>query len=212
MRDRADDAGVATPHYVMPASSASSQQGDLFGAPQPERRHRLFFALMPSAQEQQALARLADGLHAAYPQARWVRPARYHLTLHFLGESDGPRQDLIRTAMDAMRDWRADPVTITLDHLLCLGNPKNPALTLAALHPCEAVVSFWRGLQQRLLRAGFKQHIGRSFVPHLTLGYVPPRTAPVDVPALQLHPQAVHLLHGIEGEPDYERLGEWRLR
>ncbi|MEL1266360.1 RNA 2',3'-cyclic phosphodiesterase [Pseudoxanthomonas putridarboris] len=195
----------------MPAPHASSQQGDLFGAPQPGRRHRLFFALVPSEREQQALAELAEGLRPAYPQARWVRPARYHLTLHFLGESDEPRRDLIRTAVDAMGDWRADPVAIALDHLLCLGNPRNPALTLAALHPSEAVVAFWRGLQQRLLRAGFKQHVGRSFVPHLTLGYVPPRTAPVDVSPLVLHPQAVHLLHSIEGEPDYERLGEWRL-
>ncbi|KAF1723409.1 RNA 2',3'-cyclic phosphodiesterase [Pseudoxanthomonas japonensis] len=196
---------------LMPATPASSSQGDLFGSPQPGRLHRLFFALVPSAGEREGLRHRAEDLKAAFPQARWVRPERYHLTLHFLGESDGPREDMIRTARDAMQDWQPEPVGITLDHLLCLGNPKNPALTLAALHPSPAVVAFWRGLQQRLLRAGFKQHVGRSFVPHLTLAYVPPRTTPVDVPPVVLHPQGVHLLQSIEGEADYDVLGEWPL-
>ncbi len=196
----------------MSASSAPSQQGDLFAGPRPGRRHSLFFALMPSDEERRAISRLADSLYGAYPQARRVKATRYHLTLHFLGESDEPRLDLVRAACDAMQDWQAEPVAITLDHLLCLGNPKNPALTLASLHPTASVVAFWRGLQQRLLRAGFKQHVGRSFVPHLTLAYVPPRTAPVDVAPVVLHPQAVHLLQGIEGEPEYQQLGEWVLQ
>lgn len=157
----------------MPATPASSQQGDLFGGPQPGRLHRLFFALVPSPGECEALRHRAEDLKADYPQARWVRPERYHLTLHFLGESEGPRGDLVSSARDAMRDWQPEPLGITLDHLLCLGNPKNPALTLAALHPSPAVVAFWRGLQQRLLRVGFRQPLGRSFVPHLTLAYVP---------------------------------------
>lgn len=196
---------------AFPVTSAIHSQGDLFGGPQPGRLHRLFFALVPSEGEREGLRHRAEDLKAAFPQARWVRPERYHLTLHFLGESEGPRDDMVRTAHDAMHDWQPEPIGITLDHLLCLGNPRNPALTLAALHPSPAVVAFWRSLQQRLLRAGFKQHVGRSFVPHLTLAYVPPRTAPVDVPPMVLHPQAVHLLQSIEGEADYARLGAWSL-
>jgi len=195
----------------MSVRSASTPQGDLFGGPQPGRLHRLFFALVPSAGEREALRHRAEDLKAAYPQAHWVRPERYHLTLHFLGESDGPRADLVASAREAMRDWRPEPLGITLDHLLCLGNPKNPALTLAALHPSPSVVAFWRGLQQRVLRAGFKQHVGRSFVPHLTLAYVPPRTVPVDVAPMVLHPEAVHLLQSVEGEAGYAFLGEWPL-
>ncbi|MFT3668180.1 MAG: RNA 2',3'-cyclic phosphodiesterase [Pseudoxanthomonas sp.] len=195
----------------MPATPVPSQQGDLFGGPQPGRLHRLFFALVPSPGEGEALRHRVEDLRAAFPQARWVRSERYHLTLHFLGESDGPRDDMVAAAHEAMRDWQPEPVGITLDHLLCLGNPKNPALTLAALQPSASVVAFWRSLQQRLLRAGFKQHVGRSFVPHLTLAYVPPRTAPVDVLPMVLHPQAIHLLQSVDGEADYTRLGEWSL-
>lgn len=193
----------------MPASHASSQQGDLFGGPQPGRRHRLFFTLVPTEQERASLAALAERLRPAYPQARWIRPERYHLTLHFLGESDQPRPDQVRAAMDALQDWSATPIHITLDHLMCLGNPRNPALTLAALHPDEAVVAFWRGLRDRLLRAGFKHYVGRSFVPHMTLAYVPPRTEPVDVAPMRLSPRTVELLQSIEGDADYQVLGQW---
>lgn len=195
----------------MPASQAPTQQGDLFGGAQPGPRHRLFIALVPSVEEKKAVSRLADSLHGAYPQARRVKPERYHVTLHFLDESLQPREDLVRAACEAMDGWQGEPVVITLDHLLCLGNPKQPALTLAALHPDAALVAFWRGLQQRLMRAGFKQHVGRSFVPHLTLAHVPPRTAPVDVAAIELRPRSLHLIQSIDGEFEHQTLAEWPL-
>lgn len=208
---RADDARIAKPDPAMRASPAPSSQGDLFGTPPRAEQHRLFFALFPDDAEREALRRLADTLQPVYPRARWARPERYHLTLHFLGESDHLREDQVRAAREALRDFRAGPVEVVLDHLLCLGNPAQPALTMAALHPSQELVAFWRGLQQRLLRAGFKQHAGRSFVPHLTLGYVSPRVQPVDVPAVRLRPGAVQLVHSVQGQPDYDVVGRWPL-
>ena len=44
-----------------------------------------------------------------------------------------------------------------------------------------------------------------------TLNQQHSQAAPVDVPPVVLHPQGVHLLQSIEGEPDYDVLGEWPL-
>lgn len=187
----------------------TSPQGNLF-APAPAATHRLFFALFPDQAERARIQELAASLQSVYPDARWIRPDRYHLTLHYLGESDQRRDDHIRDAAAAMQGLpAADPFAITLDHLRALGNPRRPALTLAASGVSAPMQAFWQNLQERLIRAGFHRHIGRSFVPHLTLAYVDPEPALGAADPIVLNPREFRLIHSIQGQPDYEVLGRW---
>lgn len=189
----------------------SDHQADLFGSHPPARRHRLFFALFPDAGERMQLRQLAQDLGAAFPHARWIRPERYHLTLHYLGESDGRRDDLIARALQAVEGFQASAFAVELDHLLALGNPRRPALTLAARDVSPPLLRFWRSLQERLIRAGFKQHVGHAFVPHLTLAYIDPQPPAPPIAAVRLQPRGFRLIHSVEGEAEYEVLGQWEL-
>jgi 2'-5' RNA ligase len=187
----------------------TSPQGNLF-APAPVATHKLFFALFPDEAECADIQALATTLHAAHADTRWIRPDRYHLTLHYLGESDQRRDDHIRDAIKAVQALPdAEPFAITLDHLRALGNPRRPALTLAASAIPVPMQAFWRILQERLILAGFHRHIGRSFVPHLTLAYVDPEPALGMVDPIVLRPTEFRLIHSIQGRPDYEVLGRW---
>lgn len=189
----------------------TSPQGNLF-APAAAATHKLFFALFPDQGECERIQRLAASLQPAYPAARWIRPDRYHMTLHYLGESDQRRDDQIRIAIDAVQALpTAESFTVTLDHLRVLGNPRRPALTLAATGISPPMQAFWQALQQRLIRAGFHRHIGRSFVPHLTLAYVDPEPVLGAVDPIGLRPAEFRLIHSIQGQPDYEVLGRWPL-
>ncbi|MEJ1095120.1 MULTISPECIES: RNA 2',3'-cyclic phosphodiesterase [unclassified Pseudoxanthomonas] len=189
----------------------TSPQGSLF-APAQTATHKLFFALFPGPEECEHLRQLAASLHPAYPAARWIRPDRYHMTLHYLGESDQRRDDQIRDAVDAMRALPAtEPFTLTLDHLRVLGNPRRPALTLAASEISAPMQAFWQALQERLIRAGFHRHIGRTFVPHLTVAYVDPEPTLGAVDPVVLRPAEFRLVHSIQGQPDYEVLGRWPI-
>lgn len=187
----------------------TSPQGNLF-APAPAATHRLFFALFPSEAERERIQALATWLQASYPGARWIRPDRYHLTLHYLGESDQRREDHIRDAVNAARGLAAgEPFTIVLDHLRALGNPRRPAFTLAASDVSMPMQTFWKSLQEQLIRAGFHRHIGHSFVPHLTLAYTDPEPKLGPVEPIVLRPTEFRLIHSIQGQPDYEVLGRW---
>ncbi|WP_343227085.1 2'-5' RNA ligase family protein [Pseudoxanthomonas sp. PXM04] len=188
----------------------ANHQGDLFGGPSPPL-HRLFFALLPSASERMQVAGIVDGLRASHPHTRWVNPERYHLTLHYLGESSGPREDWIARAREAAEGFSGEAFHLQLDHLLPLGNPRRPALTLAAFSSSTELLRFWRGLQERLIWAGFKDHVGRIFVPHLTLGYSEPGPATPAVASVGLAPDGFVLIQSIEGQSDYTFLGHWRL-
>lgn len=188
-----------------------SQQSDLFGATRSEPLHRLFFTLLPNASEKAELSSLADGLHASHPRTRWVSPDRYHVTLHYLGESSGPREDWILRAREAVEGLVATPFLLELDHLIALGNPRRPALTVAASSASAALTDFWRGLQERLIRAGFKDHVGRNFLPHLTLGYSEPAPATPAVAPIVLAPAGFELIQSVEGQPDYQCLGHWPI-
>lgn len=186
------------------------RQEDLFGGP-PSPLHRLFFALLPSASERRKVADVAGGLHASHPHVRWVNPERYHLTLHYLGESSGPRQDWAVRAREAADGFTGEAFELELDHLLPLGNPRRPALTLAGASPSPDLIRFWRSLQERLIRAGFKDHVGRGFIPHLTLGYSEPQPATPAVPPILLAPTGFVLVQSVEGQADYSFLGQWPL-
>jgi RNA 2',3'-cyclic 3'-phosphodiesterase len=189
----------------------TSPQGNLF-APAPVATHKLFFALFPQDAECDRIQALATTLQPAYPAARWIRPDRYHLTLHYLGESDQRRDDHIRDALRAVQGLpAAAPFAITLDHLRALGNPRRPALTLAASDIPAPMQAFWQTLQERLIRAGFHRHIGRSFVPHLTLAYADPEPALEPVDPIVLRPAEFRLIHSVQGHPDYDVLGRWPL-
>lgn len=185
-------------------------QDDLFGgAPQP--LHRLFFAFRPSPSEREQVTGVAERLHASHPRTRWVSPDRYHVTLHYLGESSGPREDWGLRAREAAEGFAATPFLLELDHLIALGNPRRPALTVAASSASAALTDFWRGLQERLIRAGFKDHVGRNFLPHLTLGYSEPAPATPAVAPIVLAPAGFELIQSVEGQPDYQCLGHWPI-
>jgi RNA 2',3'-cyclic 3'-phosphodiesterase len=203
--------GIIGSLFCKHTDTMSLTQGNLFSPPPSATLHRLFFALLPSDQEREQLLEIAGSLHPAFPGARWIRPQRYHLTLHYLGESAGRREPHVQAARAAASGLQAAPFTITLDHLRMLGNPANPALTLAASATGTAMEVFWRTLQAALIRAGFKQHLSHSFVPHLTLGYVKPGQSDGIVAPVTLRPQAYHLVHSVQGQEDYEVLGTWPI-
>ncbi|GAB2506390.1 hypothetical protein GCM10027084_21120 [Pseudoxanthomonas sangjuensis] len=186
-------------------------QDDLFSATgTPPKAHRLFFALLPDEAQRRALAACVERLHGHFPGARWVRPQRWHLTLHYLGESAGPREDWIARAIEAGGDLHASGFEQELDRLRALGNPRNPALTLSGEASSPGMDAFWQALRQRLLQAGFRLS-ARGFVPHLTVAYVPPGPQLPPIAPVALRFDAFHLLQSVEGQAEYDTLGSWRL-
>lgn len=123
---------------------------------------RLFFALWPDAELQQAVfARIQGSMRRG--GGRPVRPENFHLTLAFLGDVPAERRACLERAADTVR---AAPFELELERLgywrrarvVWLGPVERPP------EPPPLVPALW----QALIPCGYRPET-RPFFPHLTL-------------------------------------------
>jgi 2'-5' RNA ligase len=196
---------------------ADHPQLDLLGAAdaRPAEVHRLFLALLPDAATRARLAQVAETLRAGHPglHARWVNPARYHATLHFLGDHATLRQDQVDAAMAAAgRLVGVSAFEWGLDHASSFRG-RQPPCVLRSIHMPEPLQQLWQDLRHALVLAGQGRHVERSFTPHVTLAYgqgMLPETALIESVAWPV--TQVGLIHSVVGQQDYQVLANWSLR
>ncbi|HEX7815655.1 2'-5' RNA ligase family protein [Dyella sp.] len=189
------------------------QQMDLLGGSggEPAQIHRLFFALVPDDVLRQRFARAADVLRGDQTiRARWVVPARYHATLHFLGDFPQWRQDVADAAKAAADKVGPRSFDWTLDYLAGFRGRQPPCVLRGTEVPVD-LVRLWQDLREALIRAGAGSHIGGgNFTPHVTLGYshgTVPDIAQIEPILWRVKGYA--LIHSIVGEHEYRVLGRW---
>ncbi len=86
--------------------------------------NRLFFALTPPRTIGPAIAQVAQSLRTTQDLGgRLINPARYHITLYFLG--DEVTADVESAAMRAASELRSAPFNLKLD---CAGSFNNPQI------------------------------------------------------------------------------------
>ncbi len=130
---------------------------------------RLFFALWPDAPMRARLAAAVSPLRASHPAAgRWLDPAGYHLTVHFLGDFAPLPPQLVVQACAAADSVDVPAFSLRLDRAGSFGNRDIPWWLGCAVPP-PALVELWRQLGSALDRAGVPRESRRDFVPHLTV-------------------------------------------
>lgn len=162
---------------------------------------RLFIGLLPD-----------DAVRAALVdhQTRWywgtglpTRPARLHLTLHFLGEVDAAREQALR---DALAGEEVAPFE------LVLRTPDCWAGGIAVLRPDESatLTDLHSRLAGRLPHAGMASH-RLDFTPHVTLARAAPNAAPPEAtPPVTWTVRDVALVWSQPGPPArYDVLGRY---
>lgn len=189
---------------------------DLLGAAgaRPAEVHRLFFALLPDAAARARLAQAAQALKASHPglRARWVNPARYHATLHFLGDHALLRQDVVDAAVAAVGKLRMAPFEWVL-HEAASFHGRQPPFILRSSSVPEPLQQLWLDLRHALVLAGQGRHVARSFTPHVTVAYS--HAALLDVTPLEpvaWRVERVALIHSVVGQQEYRVLAEWSLQ
>ncbi len=145
---------------------------------------RLFVALDPSAQAKEELAALCCGL----PGARWTPHQQLHLTLCFIGETDGSTFLDIR---EALEEIEAPAFPLTLKGLGFFPPRRAPRVLWAGVQASEPLAALQRKVLTKL------QHCGvvvekRRFTPHITLA----RLQDEAMPRLQRYLEAHALFVG----------------
>ena len=132
-------------------------------------KQRLFIGLaVPDDVRRQLLMRL-DGWRERFAFARWAHPDDWHITLHFIGETDADWIHAIVRALDESAAG-ARPFDVELRGLGTFGPPARPAvlhvLPAGRLEPLRALHA---ALGSALAQAIGFQPDARPYRPHLTL-------------------------------------------
>ena len=122
---------------------------------------RLFVAIALPDDIRDRLAALQSGL----PGARWVPPENLHLTLRFIGETDGRQAQDIDAALAGI-GMPAFP--IALARVDRFGSGSKVRSIWAGVEPNEPLRRLQAKVEQALQRTGLIPE-GRKFKPHVTL-------------------------------------------
>ncbi len=185
-------------------------QANLFGGVTPTQR--LFFALLPDSATRDVISRTVTHAHADLQRMRATPAHRLHVTLVYLGESAGPRQDWISAARRAADSIQTQAFEMTFDRIDGFRGQPAPCVLLGDTDSNVALYAFQQQVRDACRRHGLRDAGHAAFRPHVTLGRSPEaRDAPVRVAPICWPTHAFSLLHSSPGRAEYERLGTWPL-
>jgi RNA 2',3'-cyclic 3'-phosphodiesterase len=132
---------------------------------------RLFLAVCLAPDVQRLVADEIAALAAEGWPVRWVQPETSHLTLHFLGETERERAELIRLALPDVVAAHA-PFDLRTAALGVFPNFRRPRVLWLGLHgPVHRLQTLQQDLGRSLQELGFS--VGdEPYHPHITLGRV----------------------------------------
>jgi 2'-5' RNA ligase len=131
--------------------------------------HNLFFALWPDADVRasiDAAARRLKERHA--PRGRWIKPHRYHLTLHYLGEHAELPAELVAAACAAGNSVRSPAFDFALDIAASFANRKIP-WWLGCRETAPGLAALWDGISAGLRTHGYRIPDAADPVAHVTI-------------------------------------------
>jgi 2'-5' RNA ligase len=133
---------------------------------------RIFVAFTVPDVQRTRLGRLQGLIAPEIPNARWVTPEMFHVTLAFLGDvPDVHLNAVCRAVAQACEGF--PPLTVNLQSLGTFPDPARPRVAWVGLTgpDLEALGKLQRSIVEAVAEAGYPPEDDR-FTPHLTIGYI----------------------------------------
>lgn len=183
---------------------------DLFGSNQPVV-HNVFFGLMPDDATRARMIEAVVSLRAAQEaEGRWLKPARYHMTLHFLGTFSALPEERIAAAGRAAEKLRAPAFDLVLDRA---GSFSGGIGWLGCARTEPLLQQLWDELRLALAREQVSTKGHARFAPHVTVLRDARKPTP-DVPIEPIHwpiREVVLIDSQLGDRNEYRPLGRWQL-
>ena len=178
----------------------------------PVQMHRVFFAVFPDEAARRAIARVAEDIRSGpMMRGRWIDPSRYHMTLHFLGDSPELRQDLVDRAATAAIKVDLPAFVLSLERIATFHRRKPPGV-LRCADGATPVHTLWQTLRRELVHVGLGAILEPDFTPHVTLFYSDgSMLEPAAIEPIAWTVRDFVLVHSVVGRKDYRILGRWML-
>ena len=174
----------------------------------------VFLGWMPDAAAKAALVDLQQRIRAALPanapRHDWRRPAQWHMTLRYLGESIDEAQ---RARMDAAMQALASQTPSIAASLAGAQYWPHARVLVARIDAADALKALLKRLEAEAQACGFARE--RAQTAHITLAYLPRGVQPPALPdtgtvATPLRIDRFHLLQTVPG--GYMSLQSWPLQ
>ncbi|WP_039759378.1 RNA 2',3'-cyclic phosphodiesterase [Bartonella queenslandensis] len=122
---------------------------------------RLFSALQIPQQTTQQLISLQNGL----PNAQWINPQNFHITLSFFGEVESSTADALMHAFDTIK---LPPFMLQMKGFDIFGSENAPHSLVIRIEPCETLNLLHEKMQciRGHLRLAPNE---KQFTPHITV-------------------------------------------
>ncbi len=180
----------------------------------PRPTDRLFFAIYPDATTAAQIAALAQQLRTQHGlQGKPLKPERFHITLHHLGDYAGLPQDLVAAASMAGASVAAAPFDVTFDRAASFtSTPRNRPFVLRGDGGLAALVAFQQSLGEALKKTVLGRWAKPGFTPHVTLLYDDRSVPEQAVPPVAWTAHEFVLLHSLIGQTLHVPLARWPLK
>ena len=153
------------------------------------------------------MASAVDGVSAFSGVGRRVDPAKYHVTLHFLGGWAEMPADVVAACSEAAASVRASAFHLVVDHAGSFARSRVGWLAPSGNSGLDAL---WSGLGHALREQGVEYRAAETFSPHVTvLRNLSRRVEDVPIDPLSWPVDDFVLVHSHGGR--YEILGRWAL-
>jgi RNA 2',3'-cyclic 3'-phosphodiesterase len=131
---------------------------------------RLFIAIkiQPDSTFLEQLRLLKTHLH--HEKIKWVEGQNIHVTLKFLGDTDGKMIPEIERALNIVAKEHS-AFGIRLEKLGIFGSRYDPRVIWVGIDPYDELVSLMQKVHKSLEPAGFESD-RQNLIPHLTLGRI----------------------------------------
>ena len=125
---------------------------------------RLFIGIDIPDDIRQRITDFVERVRPQAPDARWVKPDTYHITLKFIGEFKSERLDELTSALSAV----ASPAIDIAFHGCGFFSPRSPKAFWIGVNANETLPGLASAVQDACARLGIKAE-EHAYTPHLTL-------------------------------------------
>lgn len=157
---------------------------------------RIFVGLDIDADIRSRMTRYLDGVRGFAPEARWVKPESFHVTLKFIGEQ---KDELVEEIKRELATVRATPLDISFRGNGFFPNARSPRVFWLGIEAGEQLAQLAKAVDEAVSRTGVPRE-KNDYQPHLTLarsGSGRPHPMPGDKPS----PPLRRLGEKLDGKP-----------
>lgn len=185
------------------------EQLSFFGAPDPDPKDSIYFALRPGVGLRGGMVRYRDDFCVRHGiKGKLVPEERFHLTLLDVGTFDGLPSRYLEGALQAgdAASERVAPFEFELSHLQVYS---GRFLVLTPDGPLPLLLALRDELLRQMAMQGLK--VAGSFSPHVTLAYIKQQLAKEAIGPMTWPVAEIALIHSIKNQPEVIELGRWSL-